>query len=85
MGYLFFILVTGLVAMIGFCRLNVSKEFLRFVQDGENNSIYSTGLRKNADAGLVEDQIKLARCYAEGRGVKANTQEAPRKLPSVLG
>jgi len=78
MGYLLFLLVTGSVAIIGLCRLNVSKEFLRFVQDGKNSSIYSTGLRKNAEAGIVADQVKLAGCYAEGRGVKANTQEAAK-------
>ena len=78
MGYLFFILVTGPVAIIGLWRLGIGKEFLRYVQDGKNSSIYSTGLRKNAEAGIVADQVKLAGCYAEGRGVKANTQEAAK-------
>ena len=78
MGYLFLLLVTGPVAIIGLCRLNVSKEFLRFVENGKNSSIYSTGLRKNAEAGIVADQVKLAGCYAEGRGVKADTQEAAK-------
>jgi TPR repeat protein len=78
MGYLLFLLMTGPVAMIGLCRLNVSKEFLSFLQNGKNCSIYSTGLRKNAEAGIVADQVKLAGCYAEGRGVKANMQEAAK-------
>jgi TPR repeat protein len=78
MGYLLFLLVTGPVAMIGLYRLNVSKEFLSFLQNEKNSSIYSTGLRKNAEAGIVADQVKLAGCYAEGRGVKANMQEAAK-------
>ena len=78
MGYLFFLLVTGPVAIIGLSRLNMGKEFLSFVQDGKTSSLYSTGLRKNAEAGIVEDQVKLAGCYAEGRGVKADTQEAAK-------
>jgi len=78
MGYLLLLLVTGPVAMIGLCRLNVSKELLSFVQNGKNSSICSTGLRKNAEAGIVADQVKLAGCYAEGRGVKANMQEAAK-------
>ena len=59
MGYLLFLLVTGPVAIIGLCRLNVSKEFLRHVKDGKNRSIYSTGLRKNAAAGIVADQVVI--------------------------
>ena len=76
MGYLFFILVTGHVAMIGLSQLSMGKEFLSFVQDGKTSSIYSTGLRKNAEAGLVSDQVKLAGWYVEGRGVGINTRQA---------
>jgi TPR repeat protein len=78
MGYLLFILVTGHVAMIGLSQLSMGKEFLSFLQNGKNCSIYSMGLRKNAEAGIVADQVKLAGCYAEGRGVKVNTQEAAK-------
>ena len=39
---------------------------------------YSNGLLENAKAGIVSAQVKLAGCYAEGRGVKADTQEAAK-------
>ena len=76
MGYLFFLLVTGPVAMIGLSRLDIGEKFLRYLQDGKTSSIYSTGLRKNAEAGIVSDQVKLAGCYVEGRGVGINTRQA---------
>ena len=64
--------------MIGLSRLNIGEEFMRYLQDGKASTIYSTGLRKNAEAGIVADQVKLAACYAEGRGVKANTRQAAK-------
>ena len=76
MGYLFFLLVTGPVAMIGLSRLDIGEKFLRYLQDGKTSSIYSTGLRKNAEAGIVRSQADLKWCYENSSGVAKNKAKA---------
>jgi len=44
----------------------------------EGKANYSDGLLKNAEAGIVSAQVKLAGCYAEGRGVRVNRREAAK-------
>ena len=44
----------------------------------EAKSNYSNGLLENAKAGIVSAQVKLAGCYAEGRGVRVNRREAAK-------
>ena len=44
----------------------------------EGKADYSDGLFKNAKAGIVSAQVKLAGCYAEGRGVGVNRREAAK-------
>ena len=44
----------------------------------EPKADYSDGLFKNAKAGMVSAQVKLAGCYAEGRGVRVNRREAAK-------
>ena len=44
----------------------------------EPKANYSDGLLKNAKAGIVSAQVKLAGCYAEGRGVRVNRREAAK-------
>lgn len=39
---------------------------------------YSNGLLENAKAGIVSAQVKLAGCYADGRGVRVNRREAAK-------
>ena len=39
---------------------------------------YSKGLLENAKAGIVSAQVKLAGCYADGRGVRVNRREAAK-------
>jgi len=45
-------------------------------QEGKAN--YSNGLLENARAGIVSAQVKLAGCYAEGRGVRVNRRQAAK-------
>ena len=44
----------------------------------EGKANYSNGLLENAKAGIVSAQVKLAGCYAEGRGVRVNRREAAK-------
>ena len=44
--------------------------------NNEGKASYSNGLLENAKAGIVSAQVKLAGCYAEGRGVQVNRREA---------
>jgi len=44
----------------------------------EGKASYSNGLLENAKAGIVSAQLKLAGCYAEGRGVRVNRREAAK-------
>jgi TPR repeat protein len=44
----------------------------------EGKASYSNGLLENAKAGIVSAQVKLADCYAEGRGVRVNRREAAK-------
>jgi len=44
----------------------------------EGKANYSNGLLENARAGIVSAQVKLAGCYAEGRGVRVNRREAAK-------
>ena len=44
----------------------------------EGKANYSDGLLENAKAGIVSAQVKLAGCYAEGRGVRVNRREAAK-------
>ena len=44
----------------------------------EGKASYSNGLLENARAGIVSAQVKLAGCYAEGRGVRVNRREAAK-------
>ena len=44
----------------------------------EGKANYSIGLLENARAGIVSAQVKLAGCYAEGRGVRVNRREAAK-------
>jgi len=44
----------------------------------EGKASYSNGLLENAKAGIVSAQVKLAGCYAEGRGVRVNRREAAK-------
>ena len=44
----------------------------------EGKANYSIGLLENAKAGIVSAQVKLAGCYAEGRGVRVNRREAAK-------
>lgn len=44
----------------------------------EGKANYSTGLLENARTGIVSAQVKLAGCYAEGRGVRVNRREAAK-------
>ena len=44
----------------------------------EPKADYSDGLFKKAKAGVVSAQVKLAGCYAEGRGVGVNRREAAK-------
>jgi TPR repeat protein len=44
----------------------------------EGKAIYSNGLLENAKTGIVSAQVKLAGCYAEGRGVRVNRREAAK-------
>ena len=76
MGYLFFHMMASSVAMIGLSRLNIGKEFLSFVEGGKTSTIYSTGLRKNAEAGIVRSQADLGWCYEHGSGVAKNKAKA---------
>ena len=64
------------VAMIGLSRLNIGKEFLSFVERGKTSTIYSTGLRKNAEAGIVRSQADLKWCYENSSGVAKNKAKA---------
>ena len=44
----------------------------------EGKASYSNGLLENAKAGIVSAQVKLAGCYAGGRGVRVNRGEAAK-------
>ena len=44
----------------------------------EGKANYSNGLLENARAGIVSAEVKLAGCYAEGRGVRVNRREAAK-------